>query len=75
MKTLGRVPGARLSTTGDGERPTVTIRLYDAAGRPVTEDTGLAGLREMIASDQVPIPVNDQAKGSITERRDLVEIP
>ncbi|WP_019057524.1 hypothetical protein [Streptomyces prunicolor] len=73
MKALGSVPGARLSTTDDGGRQTVTIRLYDADGRPVTEGTGMAKLRKMIASDRVPIPVNDQARGSITERRDLVE--
>ncbi|MFG2883931.1 hypothetical protein ACGFYV_16815 [Streptomyces sp. NPDC048297] len=73
MKELGSVPGARLSTADSGERRTVTIRLYAADGRPVTEDTGLARLREMIASDRVPIPVNDQAKGRITECRNLVE--
>lgn len=73
MKELGGVPGALLTTADGGGRQTVTIRLYDADGQPVTEDTGLAKLREMIASDRVPIPVNDQAKGSIIERRDLVE--
>lgn len=75
MKHLGGTPGALLTTTDDGDRRTVTIRLYDADGQPVTEDTGLAKLREMIASDRIPIPVNDQAKGRITERRDLVEAP
>jgi hypothetical protein len=75
MKRLGNVPGALLTTTDGGGRQTVTIRLYDAAGRPVTEDSGLAVLRRMIASDRVPIPVNDQAKGNITERRDLLEMP
>ncbi|MER0480069.1 hypothetical protein ABR737_17270 [Streptomyces sp. Edi2] len=73
MQALGNIPGALLSTTGDGGRQTVTIRLYDAEGRPLTEDTGLAKVREMIAADRVPIPVNDQAKGRITLRRDLVE--
>ncbi|MGW3649740.1 hypothetical protein [Streptomyces sp. NPDC000878] len=74
MKELGGVPGALLTTTDSGgDRQTITIRLYDADGRPVTEDTGLARVRRMIASDRVPIPVNDQAKGNITERRDLVE--
>ncbi|MBA2807699.1 hypothetical protein E0500_009795 [Streptomyces sp. KM273126] len=73
MKELGGVPGALLTTTDGDEGQTVTIRLYDVDGQPVTEDTGLSKLREMIASDRVPIPVNDQAKGSITERRDLVE--
>lgn len=75
MKELGGVPGALLTTTESGGQQTVTIRLYDADGQPVTEDSGLAKLREMVASDRVPIPVNDQAKGSITERRDLVEEP
>ena len=73
MKQLGGVPGALLTTTDGGGRQTVTIRLYDVDGQSVTEDTGLAALRQMIASDRVPIPVNDQAKGSITERADLVE--
>ncbi|MEE1803238.1 MULTISPECIES: hypothetical protein [unclassified Streptomyces] len=72
-KELGGVPGALLTTTDGGGRQTVTIRLYDTDGRSVTEDTGLARLREMIASDRVPLPVNGQAKGRITERRDLVE--
>ncbi|WP_200308020.1 hypothetical protein [Streptomyces adelaidensis] len=73
MKELGGVPGALLTTADDDGRQTVTIRLYDADGQPITEDTGLARLRQMIASDRIPIPVNDQAKGSIIERRDLVE--
>ncbi|MFI0709989.1 hypothetical protein ACH4SK_04925 [Streptomyces inhibens] len=73
MKALGGVPGGLLSTTGDNDQQTVTIRLYDAESQPLTEDTGLAKVREMIATDRVPIPVNDQAKGRITARRDLVE--
>ncbi len=31
------------------------------------------GERKKIAQDRVPVPVNDQAKGRITDRRDLVE--
>lgn len=73
MKQLGGAPGALLTTTDGGGRQTVTIRLYDADGQPVTEDTGLVRLRKMIAADRVPLPVNDQAKGRITERRDLAE--
>ncbi|MEH0419469.1 hypothetical protein [Streptomyces sp. B21-083] len=74
MKELGGVPGALLTTTdsGGGGGQMITIRLYDADGRPVTEDTGLARLRKVIASDRIPIPVNDQAKGRITDRRGLV---
>ncbi|WP_210593910.1 hypothetical protein [Streptomyces sp. GESEQ-35] len=75
MKHLGGVPGALLTTTDEAYRQTVTIRLYDCGGQPVTEGTGLSRLREMIASDRVPIPVNDQAKGHVAERRDLVESP
>ncbi|MFE5889144.1 hypothetical protein ACFQ6E_09420 [Streptomyces sp. NPDC056462] len=75
MKELGGVPGALLTTTEIGGQQNITILLYDADGQPVTEGTGLAKLREMVASDRVPIPVNDQAKGNITERRDLVEKP
>ncbi|NEC86462.1 hypothetical protein [Streptomyces sp. SID12501] len=73
MKELGGVPGALLTTADNDGRQTVTIRLYDGDGQPVVEDTGLARLRKMIASDRIPIPVNDQAKGRITERHDLVE--
>ncbi|MGW6603672.1 hypothetical protein [Streptomyces sp. NPDC055036] len=73
MKELGDVPGALLSTADDGGRQTVTIRLYDAQGQPVTEDTGLAKIRKLIDADRVPRPVNDQARGRIVERRDLVE--
>ncbi|MFI9080810.1 hypothetical protein ACIGW8_30800 [Streptomyces sioyaensis] len=73
MKALGDVPGALLSTASDGSQQTVAIRLFEAGGRPLTEDTGLAKVREMIATDRVPIPVNDQAKGRITTRRDLLE--
>lgn len=74
MRELGGVPGALLTTTDGCGRQTVTIRLYDADGQPVTDDTGLARLRAMIASDRVPLPVNDQARGRITERRDLAEV-
>ncbi|MFF4602713.1 hypothetical protein ACFY12_08170 [Streptomyces sp. NPDC001339] len=73
MEALGNVPGALLSTTMEGSRQTVTIHLYNAGGQPLTEDTGLAQVREMIAADRVPIPVNDQARGHITARPDLVE--
>ncbi|GAA4681926.1 hypothetical protein [Streptomyces youssoufiensis] len=75
MKVLRGAPGALLNTTDDGGRKTVTIRLYAADGQPVTEDTGWAQVREKIARDRVPLPVNDQAKGSIIDRRDLVEEP
>ncbi|MGW1594225.1 hypothetical protein [Streptomyces sp. NPDC002343] len=73
MKELGCAPGALLTTTESGTRPNITIRLYDAHGQPLTEGTGLAKLREMIACDRVPLPVNAQAKGRITQRLDLVE--
>jgi len=75
IQALGGAPGALLSTTTGGGRQTVTIRLYDAGGRPVTEETGWAAVRTKIARDQVPIPVNDRARGTVTDRRDLLEAP
>lgn len=75
MQELGSVPGALLTTVDDGGQKTVTIRLYTSDGQPVTEETGLAKVRQMIADDHVPIPVNDKAKGHVAERRDLVEAP
>ncbi|MFW6690181.1 hypothetical protein [Streptomyces sp. MAR4 CNX-425] len=78
MAALGGIPGALLTTTAAADADgwwTVTIRLYDAGGQPVTEETGWAAVRNKIARDQVPIPVNDQAKGRITDRRDLLETP
>ncbi|MFG2999768.1 hypothetical protein [Streptomyces sp. NPDC048340] len=61
MKETGGVPGMRITTTGD----TATITLYDHHGTPLTEDTGLALIRLMIAEDRVPIPVNHGCKGRI----------
>lgn len=65
MEELGSVPGVLVTTTDEGEAKTVRIALYDAEGRPLTEDTGLAAIRRMIAEDRVPIPVNDGAKGQV----------
>lgn len=52
---------------GDGPDGTrlIWIRLYDASGPLLQEDTGLAGIRRMIAEDRVPIPVSDSARGTI----------
>lgn len=60
------LPGAYLAATDspDGTH-LVRIRLYDADGLLLQEDTGLAGLRRMIAEDRVPIPVSDSARGTI----------
>lgn len=73
MKQIGEAPGALLTTTED--RQLVTIRLYDAQGQQVTDETGLAAIRRMIAADHVPIPVNEQARGRIINRRDLSGAP
>ncbi|MCJ1677757.1 hypothetical protein MTF65_10475 [Streptomyces sp. APSN-46.1] len=64
MSALGGIPGALITTSGDGPH-TVTIRLYSADGRQAQEDTGLAAIRAMIAADRVPIPVNATCKGRI----------
>lgn len=52
----------------DGDSHIVHVRLYDAAGVRLEEDTGLARIRRMIAEDRVPIPVNDSARGTIDPR-------
>ncbi|WP_329176325.1 hypothetical protein [Streptomyces sp. NBC_01477] len=43
----------------------IRIRLCDADGLLLQEDTGLAAIRRMIAEDRVPIPVSDSARGTI----------
>lgn len=63
--TLGRLPGALITTTAAEDGETVRIALYDADGKPLTEDTGLAIIRRLVADDQVPIPVNERAKGRV----------
>ena len=64
----GRLPlaSAYLAATDcpDGTH-LVRIRLYDADGLLLQEDTGLAAIRRMIAEDRVPIPVSDSARGTI----------
>ena len=58
--------GAYLATTpGASGVSIVRIHLYDAHGRLLQEDTGLARIRAMIAEDRVPIPVSDSARGTI----------
>ncbi|UWE10981.1 hypothetical protein [Actinacidiphila bryophytorum] len=58
--------GAYVAASSDRDgRHLVRIRLYDADGLLLQEDTGLAGIRRMIAEDRVPIPVSDSARGTI----------
>ncbi|MFD9793204.1 hypothetical protein ACFWXK_19865 [Streptomyces sp. NPDC059070] len=65
MAELSDVPGARVSTTGPEDAETVSLVLYGSGGKPLDGDTGLATIRQMIADDRVPIPVNEAAKGRI----------
>ncbi|MFJ8955023.1 hypothetical protein ACIRO1_33495 [Streptomyces sp. NPDC102381] len=62
---LGSIPSAHISTTPSAE---VTVALFDADGKPLTEESGLAAIRDLIAQDRVPIPVNDAARGTIEYR-------
>ncbi|MFF9478089.1 hypothetical protein [Streptomyces sp. NPDC014733] len=69
-RNLGGVPSVFVSTLGDADTgATVTLTLHDHAGRRLTEDSGLAVIRRMIAEDHVPIPVNDAARGRIEAHR------
>ncbi|MFE6165862.1 hypothetical protein ACFQ7F_43995 [Streptomyces sp. NPDC056486] len=52
--------GAYITTSEDD---TVTITLYDVLGERLTERSGLDRIRALIATDRVPIPVNDRARG------------
>jgi hypothetical protein len=65
MHAAGDVPGVRISSAPAALGSTVTIALYDRDGKPLTEATGLAEIRAMIAQDRVPIPVNASSKGRI----------
>jgi hypothetical protein len=53
------------ATRGRDGTHLIRIRLYDADGLLLDEDTGLAVIRRMIAEDRVPIPVSDSARGTI----------
>jgi hypothetical protein len=53
------------ATDGPDSTHLIRIRLYAADGLLLQDDTGLAGIRRMIAEDRVPIPVSDSARGTI----------
>ncbi|MFF5128593.1 hypothetical protein ACFY41_16920 [Streptomyces syringium] len=72
MHELGAVPGALLTTAEHEEQRSVTIRLYGSDGRRFSDSTGLGVIREMIANDHVPIPVNNGAKGHVEERHYVI---
>ncbi|MBT2395646.1 hypothetical protein [Streptomyces sp. ISL-100] len=65
MEEAGGIPGMRVSTTTADDGDIVTVALYDRDGQPLTETAGLAVIRQMIAEDRVPIPVNDTCKGTV----------
>lgn len=69
IRTL-QVPGVLITADDSGS---VSMRLFTAEGKEMGEDTGLSRIREVIARDQVPIPVNETSKGRILRRDDLTE--
>ncbi|MCX4993383.1 hypothetical protein [Streptomyces sp. NBC_00568] len=58
-------PAAWVSARTDNRTDTVRIRLYTPLGTLLDDTTGLAAIRDLIARDRIPIPVNTQAKGAI----------
>ncbi|MFF0033974.1 hypothetical protein ACFYS7_38730 [Streptomyces avermitilis] len=62
---FGGIPGAWLSAETANDITTVRVRLYDRHGRVLDDTTGLGQIRSLIEQDHVPIPVNEQAKGTI----------
>ncbi|MFE2495565.1 hypothetical protein ACFXKS_03845 [Streptomyces scopuliridis] len=65
LKGFQGAPGAWLSTSTDDMTLTIRIKLYNQQGLVLDETNGLAKIRRMIAEDHVPIPVNDQARGTV----------
>ncbi|MBH5334028.1 hypothetical protein IHE55_04100 [Streptomyces pactum] len=66
MKRHGTAPGAWITTTpGAPPDALVHVTLYDREGNRLTEESGLATIRSMIAQDRVPLPVNEQARGRV----------
>lgn len=59
------VPAAWLSAEDADGATVVRIRLYTPHGALLDDANGLAAIRDLIALDRVPIPVNTQAKGTI----------
>ncbi|MGW7276670.1 hypothetical protein ACWGH5_40025 [Streptomyces sp. NPDC054864] len=64
-QTQGGAPGIYVSTEDGPQDQGVTLALYTADGKPLSEDGGLARIRDMIDHDRVPIPVNATSKGRI----------
>ncbi|MFF9489157.1 hypothetical protein [Streptomyces sp. NPDC014676] len=60
-----QTPGAWLTTETTDGVTTVRVRLHTSHGALLDETNGLAAIRNLIAQDRVPIPVNSQAKGVI----------
>lgn len=58
---MGGMPCAHITTSPADE---VTIAMFDAEGKPLTEESGLAAIRDLIEHDRVPIPVNDSSRGT-----------
>ncbi|MFB7270605.1 hypothetical protein [Streptomyces sp. NPDC056244] len=65
LKSFQGAPGAWLSASTDDEALIMRITLYSRHGIALDETNGLAEIRRMIDEDRVPIPVNDQARGTI----------
>ncbi|MFE3139190.1 hypothetical protein [Streptomyces scopuliridis] len=65
LKSFQGAPGAWLSASTADSLLTIRITLYNRQGLALDNTNGLAEIRRMIAEDHVPIPVNDQARGTI----------
>ncbi|MFJ5265979.1 hypothetical protein ACIQAC_36510 [Streptomyces sp. NPDC088387] len=61
----GNTPSGHITTSPSGE---VTIALFDAQGTPLTDEAGMAKIRDLIERDRVPIPVNNSSRGLIEHR-------
>lgn len=59
---MGGVLSAHITSSPAGE---VTVALFDVNGKALTEESGMAAIRDLIERDRVPLPVNDSCRGTI----------
>ncbi|UKY49227.1 hypothetical protein [Streptomyces inhibens] len=65
LAELPDAPGGWLTASDAEGAIDVCLRLHTRQGVVLDDTNGLAEIRKLIAEDHVPIPVNDQARGSI----------
>lgn len=63
------LPGVHITADGDGR---VSMRLFSAEGLPLHTTEAMREIHRRLRADEIPIPVNDEARGTVVDRRDLL---